>query len=261
MPQNTGDWLPRLPASIRQRILGGRSFNRFSSFVTSGAEAYVLGVDTPASASPVLPETSGFPNTHMHSRDASYVSLLGPNDPSRDEYFVDAGPAGPAWLVRTPPFRVLVHSPVTRTDGEAKGVYTMYSVTSIFPSGGSSAASTDSADWVEVDDLEDTPPPSPSDSGDPAHTITVRRRFSHFAQLHTALTRLLPGVALAPLPAKLYAGRLSAAFIEARRGELERYLEKLVRHPLVRALEGVMFFLGCEDDAVRRARRRSCDIY
>lgn len=92
------------------------------------------------------------------------------------------------------------------------------------------------------DDL--TPPSSPV-------RITVHRRFSHFVVLHTALTRRLPGIALPPLPEKQYAGRFNDDFVEARRGDLERYLSRVVRHPLARYAEVLTFFLGCESDTVR----------
>ncbi|KAK7685587.1 hypothetical protein QCA50_011454 [Cerrena zonata] len=47
VPQNTGEWFP----SFRRSLLGGRSLNRFSNFVTSGAEEFVLqgsGEEIPA---------------------------------------------------------------------------------------------------------------------------------------------------------------------------------------------------------------------
>lgn len=81
--------------------------------------------------------------------------------------------------------------------------------------------------------------------------ITVHRRFSHFVVLHTALTRRLPGIALPPLPEKQYAGRFNSDFVEARRGDLERYLSRIVRHPIARYAEVLTFFLGCESDLVR----------
>jgi sorting nexin-9/18/33 len=68
--------------------------------------------------------------------------------------------------------------------------------------------------------------------------------------LHTSLTRRLPGIALPPLPEKQYAGRFSADFVEARRGELERYIGCIVRHPVARYAEVVTSFLGCESDVV-----------
>ena len=68
--------------------------------------------------------------------------------------------------------------------------------------------------------------------------------------LHAALSRRLPGIALPPLPEKQYAGRFSDDFVEARRGDLERYLNKIVRHPVIRYAEIVIFFLECESDSV-----------
>ena len=108
------------------------------------------------------------------------------------------------------------------------GAYTMYSITSLF-----------SPDVAE----DNGPPPSPM-------RITVYRRFSHFVVLHTALTRRLPGIALPPLPEKQYAGRFNDDFVEARRGDLERYIGRVVRHPVARYAEVLTFFLGCESEIV-----------
>ena len=83
-----------------------------------------------------------------------------------------------------------------------------------------------------------------------AHSMSVYRRFSHFVRLHNALAALLPGVALPPLPEKAYAGHFNTDFVEARRGELDRYMRKIVAHPVVRYTEALMFFLSCEDDMV-----------
>lgn len=47
---------------------------------------------------------------------------------------------------------------------------------------------------------------------------------------------------------KQYAGRFNDDFIETRRGDLERWINRIVRHPLARGTEVVMFFLGCESD-------------
>ncbi|KAG1852653.1 hypothetical protein C8R48DRAFT_676150 [Suillus tomentosus] len=79
--------------------------------------------------------------------------------------------------------------------------------------------------------------------------IPFQRRFSHFIVLHTSPTRRLPGIALSPLPEKQYAGRLSADFVEARRGEVKRYIGGIVRHPVARYAEVVTSFLGCDNDA------------
>lgn len=68
---------------------------------------------------------------------------------------------------------------------------------------------------------------------------------------------LLPGKSLRTLTfgnfliEKQYTGRFNSDFVEARRGDLERWLNRVIRHPLCRATEVAMFFLGCEDDSVR----------
>jgi sorting nexin-9/18/33 len=171
------------------------------------------------------------------------INILGLGE--ADSHLVDAGPAGPRWHAKTPAFSMLVHSPSKRTSG-ITGAYTMYSVTSLFPAPLNQAV----ADWVQVDDPDDVHPPSPNPNGETGIRITVQRRFSQFVMLHTVLSRRLPGIVLPPLPEKQYAGRFSEDFVEARRGDLERYLNKIVRHSVVRYAEILTFFLGCESDSV-----------
>jgi sorting nexin-9/18/33 len=229
VPQNTGEWRTAFP-SFRQSLLGGKSLNRFSTFVTSGAEEWVLkgtAADAVISPDAVAGRHERAGSSDSDSEEAeeerNRLNRLGLGE--ADHHFVDAGLA---WKTKLPPFRVLVHSPSKRTS-TLSGAFTIYSVTSLFhppaPDGNS-------------------PPPSPT-------RITVHRRFSHFVILHTALTRRLPGIALPPLPEKQYAGRFSEDFVEARRGDLERYIGRVVRHPVARYAEVVTFFLGCESDTVR----------
>ncbi|KIP04499.1 hypothetical protein PHLGIDRAFT_75831 [Phlebiopsis gigantea 11061_1 CR5-6] len=210
VPQTTGEWFP----SFRRSLLGGKQLNRFSSFVTSGAEEFVLqGADDKEP-----------PSTPGHDRQSSVSSVIDDGGLSEaDKHFVEAGPA---WKPKVPPFRILVHSPSKRTS-MLSGAYTMYSITSLFS--------------LDVAEDDDSPPPSPM-------RITVYRRFSHFVVLHTALTRRLPGIALPPLPEKQYAGRFNDDFVEARRGDLERYIGRVVRHPVARYAEVLTFFLGCESE-------------
>ncbi|KAG2008360.1 Sh3px3 protein, variant 2 [Coprinopsis cinerea AmutBmut pab1-1] len=214
-PQNTGEW--QAFPNFRRSLLGGKSLNRFSAFVTSGAEEFVL------KGSPVQPEEDAEP-TISHGKEDSTASLdeEEQNRLSRvesDRHFVDPGPT---WKEKVGPFRVLVHSPSKRTS-LLSGAYTVYSITSLFHD---------------------------SDTDEEAIArVTVHRRFSHFVVLHTALTRRLPGIALPPLPEKQYAGRFSADFVEARRGDLERYMNKIVKHPIARYAEIVTFFLSCESDS------------
>jgi sorting nexin-9/18/33 len=157
-------------------------------------------------------------------------------------YEVDAGPS---WKAKVPAFRVLVHSPSKVTIGFAPA-YIVYSVSSLFHA--------DAPDQNDGHVRGHTRSGSAATLHAPAHDhlarITVPRRFSHFVALHAALLRALPGLALPPLPEKQYAGRFSTDFVEARRGELERYLARLVRHPVIRYAEVLTAFLSCESDAV-----------
>ena len=120
------------------------------------------------------------------------------------------------------------------------GAYTLYAVTSLFDAEDDQALAGHAGD----ERAREIRPASPT-------RLTVYRRFSHFVVLHTALARRLPGIALPPLPEKQYSGRFNDDFVEARRGDLERYLGRVVRHPVARYAEVLTFFLGCESDAVR----------
>ncbi|KAL5480860.1 hypothetical protein ACEPAI_9800 [Sanghuangporus weigelae] len=271
IPQNTGEWFRQQMRSV----LGGRSLNRFSRFVTSGAEAFVLR-GAPQRQTPHPPDskeistgdtandkerkrTDGLPSTQTlrlstfltpesrsHAREPTAIPL----EASPDAHYIDVGESGPTWRSKIPAFEVRVHSPEKRYPvaglssivggagggGEA-GAYVVYSITSIFDSPSCDSEKEDEDD----DDLT-------TDISPQAYSITVLRRFSHFVLLHSALSSLLPGLALPPLPQKQYAGRLNADFVDARRGALQRYLRMLVRHPVVRYVEPLRFFLGCEDE-------------
>ncbi|KAF8649596.1 hypothetical protein AX16_005687 [Volvariella volvacea WC 439] len=304
VPQNTGEWRNALLPNFRQSLLGGKSLNRFSSFVTSGAEEWVLkGSEAENEEAPVTngngasekgdgendqqpkhQKESTFlsPYKFLHSRDTTDGSLMEDSQPSpsvqkgtasntksapskglkrngiseSDRHFVDVGPA---WKEKVPPFKVMVHSPSKRSS-VLSGAYTIYSVTSLFrpdsmitldKSGDDGYPTYASGDGyrTDIDGLPPTSsPPSASSSQGPI-AITVQRRFSHFVILHTALAKRLPGIALPPLPEKQYAGRFSDDFVEARRGDLERYIGKIVRHPVARYAEIVTFFLSCESES------------
>ena len=230
VPQTTGEWFP----SFRRSLLGGKSLNRFSSFVTSGAEEFVLQ----GSAEDTAPKPpSRLPSEYDgDSRRESVVGSIA----EAEQHYVEAGPS---WKTKVPAFRVLVHSPSKRSS-TLSGAYTVYTVTTAFSTISHSRSTSSSSDPdAEPDPYPDEPPPSPM-------RITVQRRFSHFVALHTALARNLPGIALPPLPEKQYAGRFSDDFVEARRGDLERYINRVARHPVARYAEVLTFFLSCESDVV-----------
>ena len=239
MAQTTGERMMAALPSFRQGLFGGKSINRFSNFVTSGAEAYVLN-GTSSSKPDVLPpsikhvfevsdDEESAPRT---CDDHAGATTHATHASEADKHYVDAGPS---WRQKVPPFRVLVHSPSKRTS-TLSGGYVIYSVTSLFPQ-----PTSDPSDAESVESVNSSPN---------TERITVHRRFSHFTALHTGLTRRLPGIALPVLPEKHYSGRFSDDFVEARRGDLERYLARTVRHPVARYAEILTFFLSCESEQV-----------
>lgn len=232
--------------SFRRSLLGGKSLNRFSSFVTSGAEEYVL-----RGPPPVVLETK---DIRTHNKEVSESSEENEDNggagkvKKSEQHYIEYGLH---WKSKVPPFAVVVHSPEKRIpptiSGGASAAYTAYNVTSTFDANSSISDNTTIHEHCRSwSSPEEAPTPA-----DPTHDITVQRRFSHFVFLHATLSRLLPGIALPPLPEKQYAGRFSDAFVEARRADLQRYLMRIIRHPLVRYAEVLMFFLACENDLVR----------
>lgn len=239
IPQTTGEWFP----SFRKSLLGSRSLNRFSSFVTSGAEDFVLHGSAEDEVAPEPTHSRAASAASVDDNESKRGSVFNPGADT-ERHFVETGPA---WRSKLPAFHVLVHSPSKRSSG-ITGPYTVYTLTSVFDSPDASLAHLHSASDPSADD-EDEVGDSAEVPAEPT-SITVQRRFSHFVVLHTALTRRLPGIALPPLPEKQYAGRFNDDFVEARRGDLERYINRVVRHPVVRYAEVLTFFLGCESDAV-----------
>lgn len=181
----------------------------------------------------------------------------------------------PAWRSKAPPFKVIVHSPSKRAS-TLTGGYTVYSVTSVFraddhtntgmhsrfsssstiaarsstPTGKNSSHHQASSSYSQSPTAHSHLVEHGEDDEPTTVHVTVFRRFSHFVFLHTALSRHLPGIALPPLPDKQYTGRFNDDFVEARRGDLERWLARVVRHPLVRYSEVLVFFLSCDNETV-----------
>ena len=80
---------------------------------------------------------------------------------------------------------------------------------------------------------------------------SVDRRFSHFSALLQLLRKLFPPIAIPDLPENRYVGRLRAEFVETRRRDLQRWLSRIVRHPILSNSEAVRLFLSCPDQSVR----------
>lgn len=265
-------------------IFGKKTFNRFASFVTSGAEDYVLSNSDHAEhehsrmvarkvsggkpvGALVLKEVAEEDETaearHAsvpaqscdHARIATEVlakdaagSAANPN-----HHFVIAGPAGPKWQSKCSPFLVQVHHPEKRTKLNGMQEYTVYHVTSTYPvERGDDGEAQDNSDslsgrtgCIPYDPLGGPYPPGAQ--------VTVLRRFTQFEWLHQVLVKHYSALLIPPLPEKQYSGRFASDFIETRRADLEMWISRLVRHPVLRYSEPIRFFLSCEDEAEWRS--------
>ncbi|GAA5827166.1 hypothetical protein JCM11251_001149 [Rhodosporidiobolus azoricus] len=81
-----------------------------------------------------------------------------------------------------------------------------------------------------------------------SHTPSSRRRFHDFVFLRNALVKDFPACVVPPLPEKhrmeyVIGDRFSPEFIERRRQDLERFLQRLARHPRLSRTEIFQQFL------------------
>lgn len=76
--------------------------------------------------------------------------------------------------------------------------------------------------------------------------VNVNRRYRDFLWLGNQLGITHPGVVIPPLPEKQAMGRFQEDFVESRRVALERFLQKVVAHPLLFDDADVRVFLESE---------------
>ncbi|KAG0338679.1 hypothetical protein BG000_003615 [Podila horticola] len=245
----------------RNSVFGKRQLNRFSWFVTTGVEEFLLTGGAPtgsihgqnASTKGVLlgrgqpPLSSSELNNHhggtaygqfekspinsggsirQQVRRSSGDKILEESDEDEevtesDKHYIQSGPS---WQEKAPLFQVRVHDPETRRKMVGMQEYTLFQVTSTFTQGVS---------------------------------VTVERRYSQFEWLYERLLNKFGALILPPLPEKQYTGRFSEEFIERRRRALERFLNRLVRHPVIRYSDLLTHFLSCSADGDwKRAERK-----
>ncbi|BGP31848.1 hypothetical protein JCM10296v2_003625 [Rhodotorula toruloides] len=94
----------------------------------------------------------------------------------------------------------------------------------------------------------------PDDDATTPQTLCVDRRYSHFAALHALLASrfLAPLIYVPPLPPKgplaFGAARFDPALLGRRRKELERWLRRCLRHPVLGESEEMKGFLAIEGE-------------
>ncbi|CAI2189243.1 4394_t:CDS:2, partial [Funneliformis geosporum] len=180
-------------------MLGRRQLNRFSWFVTTGVEEFILnGGELIDNISPAHGLKEGSEDDEITESDKHFIQ------------------SGPSWQEKAPIFKVLIHHPEKRVKLGGVSEYTIFHVTSSFANG------------VQV---------------------TVERRFSHFEWLYNCLSAKFGALIIPSLPEKQYSGRFKEGFIEKRRRALERFINRLARHPVIRYSDLLTHFLSCEDES------------
>ncbi|CAM4772641.1 unnamed protein product [Rotaria magnacalcarata] len=74
----------------------------------------------------------------------------------------------------------------------------------------------------------------------------VARRYKHFDWFHTQLTNKFRFICIPPLPGKQITGRFEQEFVAERRRQLEMWLNRICRHPVLSASFAVQHFVSCE---------------
>jgi len=175
-----------------------KSMNRFSTFVKSGGEAFLLGTD--------------------HD-----VAVQG----SEKVVIQDDGD-GVSWRKNHTPFACLVSEPEKKSKYKGIKSYVAYQIV-------------------------------------PSHTNQpVAHRFKHFDWLYGRLVEKFPCISVPPLPDKQITGRYAEEFIEKRRQLLERWMNRVSRHPVIAISEVFQHFITCDSEAREKEwkagkRKAECD--
>ena len=82
----------------------------------------------------------------------------------------------------------------------------------------------------------------------------MERRFKHFDWLHARIGNKFSVMVFGALPDKQMSGRFEEDFIERRRLALERYMNRLARHPVISQSTVFQHFLNCGDEKVRECK-------
>lgn len=223
-----------------------RSFTRWSPFVASGAEDYLLSFDSQ--------------DRDYRSCEKSFVGNAAVLQ--QPVYEIELGPSSePRWKESVNRFWTDVHTPrlVKPVPGQgwlrsgAKDGFISFQVTSRFvdPKAERFSGRFESTKEAVLDapsalavTKPELPPLDPAlPPACPYEVLTVSRRFKHFVHLAAHLSAVYPLISLPPLPAKSQTKRFESAFIEERRKALAYFLEAVTRHPIVRQDEILLAFL------------------
>lgn len=84
---------------------------------------------------------------------------------------------------------------------------------------------------------------TPSDT-----SIPVSRRYKHFDWLHERLQEKFTTIPIPSLPDKQISGRYQEDFIEGRRIQLQSWVNRICRHPVLSQSIVFKHFITCKDE-------------
>ncbi|XP_057297849.1 sorting nexin-18-like [Hydractinia symbiolongicarpus] len=144
-----------------------KSMNRFSNFVKSGGEDFLLG-----------------------NKAESTI-------PQHDQLVTIDGPDGIAWQPNSIPFTIKITEPEKKSKYKGMKSYISYNL-------------------------------------QPSHTSVIAgHRFKHFDWLYERLFQKFPCISIPPLPDKQLTGRYSEDLVKKRRYLLEKWINRVARHPVL----------------------------
>ena len=85
----------------------------------------------------------------------------------------------------------------------------------------------------------------------------MRRRYNHFAWLHSRLEEHYPNICVPPLPEKAMTGNFETDFIKKRKAHLELWLNRLSSHPVIGECESLIHFLQSDDSKWKTGKRKA----
>ncbi|XP_076116058.1 sorting nexin lst-4-like isoform X3 [Mytilus galloprovincialis] len=89
--------------------------------------------------------------------------------------------------------------------------------------------------------------------------IQVSRRYKHFDWLHKMLKEKFICIPVPPLPDKAIAGRYEDDFINERMKQLQYWMDRMVRHPVISHCDTFNHFLTCTDEKKWKVGKRKAE--
>ncbi|XP_071956992.1 uncharacterized protein [Antedon mediterranea] len=134
---------------------------------------------------------------------------------------------GPQWKQTVRPYSCVVKCP--RKDSKFRGIKTFmtYQITTLNPDG---------------DVLGD-----------------VRRRYKQFWWLYERLAVKYKFLCVPPLPVRQIVGRYENAFIQQRMGQLQQWLDRICKHPIICVSDVLKHFLFCRDLNLWKSGKRRAE--